>query len=99
VTHSATRHRSAFGRFIRNPETGEVVVGQPPNPPLLVWLAATVIRWVFSPHGWIGTTLSVVATLSLIVWSLLEIARGESPFRRVLGAVVLVAILTRLLLR
>ncbi|MDT7539486.1 MAG: hypothetical protein QOI82_3071 [Actinomycetota bacterium] len=94
-----TQHHSALSRFFRNPETGDVVVAQPPNPPLLVWLAATLIRLVFHPHGALGTALTVIAAVSLVVWSLLEIARGESPFRRVLGAVVLVAIVLGFLLR
>jgi hypothetical protein len=98
MTSTGTQHHSALSRFFRNPETGEVVVAQPPNPPLLVWLAATVIRLLFSPDGAIGTAVSVVATVSLVIWSLLEIARGESPFRRALGGVVLLAIALRLLL-
>jgi hypothetical protein len=98
VTDVDTRH-SAISRFFRNPESGEVVVAQPPNAPLLVWLAATAIRVVFSPEGRLGTAVSVVATISLVIWSLLEIARGDSPFRRVLGAVVLVAMVAGLLLR
>jgi hypothetical protein len=96
---TATRGHSALGRFFRNPETGEVVVAQPPNVPLLVWLAATAIRLVFAPHGALGTAVSVIATVSLVLWSLLEIARGDSPFRRVLGGVVLAAIVLRLLLQ
>ena len=57
-----------------------------------MWLVATLVQLVFSPHGVVGTALSVVATVSIVIWSLLEIARGDSPFRRVLGAVVLVAV-------
>ena len=98
MTPSATQHRSAVSRFFRNPETGEVVVGQRPNAPLLMWLVATLVRLVFSPHGVVGTTVSVVGTVSLIVWSLLEIARGDSPFRRVVGGLVLAAIVVRLVL-
>jgi hypothetical protein len=93
-----TRRHSALGRFFRNPETGEVVVAQPPNVPLLVWFAATAIRLVFAPHGALATAISVIATVSLILWSLLEIDRGDSPFRRVLGGVVLAAIVLLLLL-
>jgi hypothetical protein len=90
MTHARTEQHSALSRFFRNPDSGDVVVMQPPNAPLLVWLAATVLRWVLSPDGVVGTTLAVVGTVSLVVWSLLEIARGDSPFRRALGAVVLV---------
>ena len=94
-----THQHSALSRFFSNPETGEVVVVQPPNAPLLVWFTASLIRWVFSPDGIVGTALSVVGTLSLFIWSVLEIARGDSPFRRVLGAVVLLTVGVGLLLR
>jgi riboflavin transporter FmnP len=92
MSSTDTRRHSALSRFFRNPKTGDVVVAQLPNPPLVVWLVASVLRWVFSPAGWLGTALAVVATASLVIWSLLEIARGQSPFRRVLGGVVLAAI-------
>lgn len=99
MTASATSRHSALSRFFRNPQTGDVVVAQWPNPPLLVWLIATVAQRVFSPEGILGTALSVVATISLVIWSLLEIARGDSPFRRVLGGLVLVAIAVGFVLR
>lgn len=82
--------------FFRNPQTGRVVVAQPPNPPLVVFLGGTAARWVFSPTGTAGDALSVVTTAALAWWSIDEILRGESPFRRVLGAVVLAGIGVRL---
>ena len=78
--------------FFRNPQTREVVVAQRPNPPLAIFLVATVARSI-THWSW----LSIVAAVALAIWAILEIVRGESPFRRVLGAVVLVAmILSRL---
>src|SRR3954452_219019 len=85
----ATEH-SPVSRFFRNPETGEVVVAQMPNIPLWVFLAATVTRLLLHPTGTLGTIVSVVGTVGLVVWAALEIIRGESPFRRALGAVVMV---------
>jgi hypothetical protein len=99
MTHAQTREHSALSRFFRNPDSGDVVVMQPPNAPLLVWLAASALRWVFSPDGTFGTALAVIGTVSLVIWSLLEIARGDSPFRRALGALVLVGTILGLLLR
>jgi hypothetical protein len=99
VTPSPPQHRSAVSRFFRNPETGAVVVAQPPNLPLWVWLVSTAVRMVLSPDGALGVVLSVVGTLALLAWAALELTRGDSPFRRVLGAVVLVAVVAGLLLR
>jgi hypothetical protein len=93
-----SERRSAIGRFFRNPKTGELVVAQLPNLPLSVWLAATLARLVLTPHGSVGTALSVVATVSLAVWAVLEVARGDSPFRRVLGGLVLAGVVIALLL-
>ncbi|MDP9101164.1 MAG: hypothetical protein M3N21_03335 [Actinomycetota bacterium] len=95
---TSERHTAA-GRFFRNPETGKPAVVQAPNLPLSVWLAATLARLVFAHHGWVGTALSAVGTLSLAVWAVLEVARGDSPFRRVLGALVLAGLLASLLIR
>lgn len=86
----AQQHHSAIGRFFRSPKTGEVVVFQIPNIPLCFFLAATAVRMLVHPKGAAGTGVSIVATVSLVVWAVLEITRGESPFRRVLGAVVLI---------
>ena len=94
---TSTEHHSLVGDFFRNPETGEIVVFQLPNIPLWVFLAATAIRMLFHPHGAIGTVVSVVGTVALLVWAGLEIARGESPFRRVLGGVVAIVVLVGLL--
>jgi hypothetical protein len=93
----AFERHSAIGRFFRNPETGEFVVVQMPNLPLSIWLAATLARLVFTPHGSAGTALSVMGTVSLAVWAVLEAARGDSPFRRVLGGLVLAGVVIGLL--
>jgi len=90
---------SAVSRFFRNPETGDIVVAQWPNLPLWVFLAASLVRRLFRLDGTLGTLVSVVATVSLVMWAVLEVARGDSPFRRVLGAVVLVATAVGLLVR
>jgi hypothetical protein len=96
---ATTERHSALGRFFRNPTTGDVVVAQMPNIPLWLFLAATAVRILFRPHGVVGTAVSIVATLSLVVWAVLEIARGDSPFRRVLGGLVLVAVVIGFLTR
>jgi hypothetical protein len=85
-------HRSAAGRFFRNPATGDVVVFQPPNAPLWVFLAATAVRLLFQPHGTVGTAVSILGTVSLVVWAGWEVARGDSPFRRAVGVLVLLAV-------
>lgn len=79
------------GRFFRD-GSGRLAVIQLPNPALWVWLAATALRW--SPYDARDTELRWIGTGALIVWALDELVRGASPFRRLLGAVVLVWQLT-----
>jgi hypothetical protein len=44
---------------------------------------------VLSPEGWVADVLHWGGTAALTWWSVDEVARGSSPFRRVLGALVL----------
>lgn len=81
----------AFDWFFRNPETGEVVIFQMPNLPLFLFFFAAAVKRFAHPHGGLGTIVSVTAVVSLLWWAGDEILRGESRFRRVLGAVVAVA--------
>jgi hypothetical protein len=90
-----TAERSALDRFFRNPKTGKVVIAQFPNVPLWIFFATTLVRLVFHPHGVAGTAVSVIGTVSLTWWSVDEIWRGDSPFRRVLGALVLAGLVMR----
>ncbi len=64
--------------------TGRLVVAQWPNVPLWIFLVARVL------------SVELVATIALAVWTLLEVGKGVNPFRRGLGAVVLVGLLARL---
>jgi hypothetical protein len=78
--------------LFRNRQTGEITIAQAPNAPLIIWLVATVINLIFDPSGTAGTVLTVIRTGALIVWAGDELIRGVNPFRRIVGAVVLVAI-------
>jgi hypothetical protein len=70
-----------------------------PNLPLVVFFVAAFVRRVFQPHGAVGVVVSVVAGVSLAGWSIDEIVRGDSPFRRLLGGFVLVAMVVGLVVR
>jgi hypothetical protein len=96
---AADRSRSAVSRFFRNPSTGEVVVAQLPNLPLAAFLLAEAVKVVARPDGAARTAVTVVVGAALVWWSVDEMVRGESAFRRVLGAVVLVGWAVSLLLR
>ncbi len=95
--HAATR--SAFGRLFRNPETGELAIVQLPNIPLWIFIVATAGRLLLRPHGAVATAVSIVSGIAIVWWSIDEILRGDSLFRRMLGGVVLAAIVAGLLMR
>lgn len=96
---TASPPRRAFDWLFRDRKTGKIVIAQLPNAPLAVFLVAAVLRAVVHPHGVVGTVVSVVATVALLWWSIDEIVRGVNPFRRILGAVVLVAVVVGFFLR
>ena len=82
--------RRAFDWWFRNRETGRITIGQWPNVSLTVFLVAWAARRVLDPTGVFDTVLAVVAIGALIVWALDELIRGVNPWRRALGAGVLV---------
>ena len=53
-------------------EKGEFVIIQPPNPPIIIWSTASILKLVF-PKGDLYTGLDFIAVGSLTIWSFLEI--------------------------
>jgi hypothetical protein len=76
--------------LFRNRRTGRITIAQRPNAALTVWIAATAVSIAFDPAGWVGTALTVAGRVALVVWAGDELLRGVNPFRRSLGAAVLV---------
>jgi len=79
----------------RNRETGAITVAQTPNLALSVFLVSAAITWLGPPNGAISTGAKVGAAGSLIVWALDEVVRGVNPWRRCLGAAVLIYVVSR----
>jgi len=88
-----------FDKIFRNPDTGELAIVQLPNLPLAVFLVATAVRKAAHPEGAAGAAVSVVSGVALGVWSIDEILRGDSLFRRLLGTAVLVTMAAGLVAR
>ena len=76
---------------------GRLTLWQFPNPALCIWL-------VTLPLGWLDLSAAHTAAVdgirhgALLVWSLDEVLRGASPFRRALGAVILAVQIATLVL-
>jgi hypothetical protein len=67
-------------------------VGQFPNPPLWVALAALAVALLTSDASTVNDAARAVFYVALTVWAYEELARGVNGFRRALGAVALLLI-------
>jgi hypothetical protein len=70
----------------------KIVIAQMPNPPLIVWIVASLLSLIFT-SGKINTVLDVVANGALFTWGWLELFEGVNYFRRALGLAVLIGII------
>jgi hypothetical protein len=73
---------------------GRIVILQRPNVPLWIWMAMMVIGML--TKSTLHTVVSTVGTLAILVWAVLEISWGASPFRRTLGGLVMLTVIWRL---
>ncbi len=67
-------------------------VGQSPNPPLWVALAALLVTLLSDRAGTVNDVARAVLYVALAIWAYEEAARGVNGFRKALGAVALALI-------
>lgn len=79
-----------FDKTFRDDE-GNIVIAQPPNLPILLWLGATLLKFIV-PEGNLYLILDTLAFGSIFTWAWLELFQGVNYFRRFLGLVVLLMI-------
>ena len=77
-----------FNQVFRDDE-GKIVLGQPPNLPIIVWIVATLLKMIFTT-GQINTGLELIAFGVLFTWAWEELFQGVNYFRRALGLIVLI---------
>lgn len=80
-----------FDKVFRDSE-GKVVLAQTPNLPITIWIAASLLKMIFTT-GNINTGLDLLAFGSLFTWAWLELFQGVNYFRRALGLLVFVALM------
>jgi predicted neutral ceramidase superfamily lipid hydrolase len=81
----------AIDWLFRSRQTGKYTIAQFPNVPLLVFLGAAVLRVFLRDGSRPHDVVSFVATGALMIWAVDEVVRGVNPWRRSLGAFVLVS--------
>lgn len=74
---------TAFDTIFRD-QNGEIVIAQPPNLTLSVWIGASLLQLAITSEP-IHRGLEIVAFASLLTWSLQEMFAGVNYFRRGLG--------------
>ena len=72
-------------------DRGRLVIAQRPNLPIVVWVIARLVE-LLAGDGRLARLGDAVGFGALFTWAWLEVADGDARIRRVLGAVVLVAI-------
>lgn len=84
---------ASFWQKIFYDKNGRPVITEKPNAPIIIWFVALILSLVL-PQGntWQEVSL-VVATVSLVLWAVLELVSGVNIFRRVLGASVLIIVI------
>lgn len=79
-------------RNIFKTEQGEIVVGQWPNMPLVLWFVFLVGARLPLPELW-TQLFDMASFIVILIWAMLELVSGVNLFRRIVGGVVLVAVL------
>ena len=80
-----------FNQVFRDDE-GKIVLGQPPNLLIIVWITVTLLKMIFAT-GKINTGLEVIAFGTLFTWAWEELFQGVNYFRRALGFIVLISLI------
>lgn len=80
-----------FNQIFRDQE-GNVVLAQMPNPPLITWIVASLLKIIFTT-GKINVGLEALAFGSLFTWAWEELFQGVNYFRRTLGLLVIVILI------
>jgi hypothetical protein len=76
-----------FDKTFRD-QDGNVVIAQPPNLPLIIWFAASLLK-LLPTNDKITSGLDFLAFGALFVWAWQELFDGVTYFRRSLGFFVL----------
>ncbi|MVT49513.1 hypothetical protein GPL17_03330 [Bradyrhizobium yuanmingense] len=82
--------------FFRSRETGAITIAQWPNLILWIVIVAGLLLWIWPSAGRASVVLTIVFKGGLMIWGADEIVRGVNPWRRCLGAAVVVYALTTL---
>ncbi len=72
---------------------GGYVIAEVPNLPLLMFIFSIMLGIILYP-GLLQTVCIILAYLSFTYWSLMEVRSGRSRFRKLLGILGILSVLT-----
>jgi len=84
--------KKAIRKFVSD-KNGKVVIVKSPNLPLVGWFMCLAVAQ-FMAHGYLRTGLLNLSAAFIFLWAYLEITQGDSYFRRLLGLIVMVVVIT-----
>ena len=79
-------------------KNGDIVVGQRPNAPILIWFTTLLLSQIPQLDE-VQSELLTLSTAALVVWALLELTRGINLFRRLIGAGILGLIILGIIIK
>lgn len=82
--------QQVFQWFFRSRETGRITIAQWPNLILWVVIVAAILLWLWPAADNIHVALKLIVRIGLVIWGADEIFRGVNPWRRCLGAAVVI---------
>ncbi|CAM3252037.1 MULTISPECIES: hypothetical protein [Methylobacterium] len=82
--------------FFRDRTSGRIVIGQWPNTPLWLFGVMLSVAWIAGEDTAVGQWADLASRIALAVWAGDELLRGVNPWRRCLGAAVVIGMAVRL---
>jgi hypothetical protein len=89
------KKQKTFFRYVFETKDGTIIIGQWPNPPLIVWGVFAFFSFIFQESQF-APVFSTLSTWGLVVWAYLELVYGVNRFRKAIGALMLLYLTLRL---
>jgi hypothetical protein len=83
---------TVFDQIFRDGE-GKIVLAQMPNLPLIFWTVASMLQLIFTT-GKVNIGLEILSFGTIFTWAWEELFQGVNYFRRALGLLVLIILIT-----
>ncbi len=89
--------KQSFTEKCYKDKNGKIVLAQSPNIPIIIWIIFSVLSYIL-PSNDMQALFAELSTLILFVWAYLELFSGVNYFRKALGFVVMLWIITNIII-